>query len=524
MGEPFEVYPYSIEKLIAIFVEKSISNSDIIESKIHSLYFKEYFENLNTKTILVENDYTDKDFLEDYAAYYVRCFSDYKKKCTRLHFFRNDFSFQDFNTLLTQQNLTLKELFQQNYLGFIVVKPLPLTVLGRTCLATYSPEDGKERYFPVIRKYDVYLFGLHLTVDSLGFQEQDNVVAACATSTLWSVFHQTGIFFHHKILSPVEITKAATKQLPIETRTFPNKGLSSQQMTQAILGVGLEPLLVNVINSEYHLKSYLYAYLRFGIPVIFGIELYGIGKNQYKQIGSHAVAVAGYRLENDRSPESEVENVRLVPSKISKIYVHDDQVGPFSRMVFDSTKIRVTENGIEKNLIALSTSWKTEDYPIGCVKAVPKILLVPLYHKIRIPFDVIHKTIRVFDSILEQLKGNIAILPYDKFCWDIYLTDVNKLKNEILNSKGYGGNYYKEILLENMPRFIWRATALQANKPIVDFLFDATDIEQGQYFILPIEYDKNFSFLLRRIFREDIFEKIPRSNPVWEIIHWFKET
>ena len=33
------------------------------------------------------------------------------------------------------------ETLQKNYLGFIVVKPLPSTVVGRTCLKTYD-DDG----------------------------------------------------------------------------------------------------------------------------------------------------------------------------------------------------------------------------------------------------------------------------------------------------------------------------------------------------------------------------------------------
>lgn len=147
-------------------------------------------------------------------------------------------------------NLSLKESLQQNYLGFIVVKPLPMTIIGRTCLVTYPKEGGKDRYFPIIRKYNVNLFGINLSVKSLAFQEQDNVVAACAASALWSVLHGTGILFQHSILSPGEITKEATKQLPIETRTFPNKGLSVEQMAHAIQSVNLDlSSSVSIIKS-----------------------------------------------------------------------------------------------------------------------------------------------------------------------------------------------------------------------------------------------------------------------------------
>src|SRR5262249_17736969 len=98
--------------------------------------------------------------------------------------------------------------------------PLPRTIVGRTCLKTY-PHDSR-RDFPITRDYEANLFGMPLRVESLAFQEQDSVAAACATSALWSAFHGTGKQFQHPIPSPVEISKAATAHLPLDTRTFPN--------------------------------------------------------------------------------------------------------------------------------------------------------------------------------------------------------------------------------------------------------------------------------------------------------------
>lgn len=520
---PLEIYPYSIEELLEIFAAKSKANSEQIKNKIHLIYFREYFENLNAKTILVENEYVDKDFLEDYASYYVRCFSEYKRKCTRLHFFRNEFDLDRFNALLMKEDLSLKDSLQQNYLGFIVIKPLPLTIIGRTCLLTYPKESGEDRNFPIIRKYDVHLFGIHLSVESLAFQEQDNVVAACATSALWSVLHGTGILFQHSILSPGEITKAATKQLPIETRTFPNKGLSGEQMAHAIQSVDLEPLLLGINNNAYNLKSSIYAYLRFGIPLILGIDLYDASGSTPNYLGKHAVAVSGYRLEADQPPNDEDENLELVSSKINKIYVHDDQVGPFSRMVLDNQKIELVENDSMKSFISMSTSWKTEEIKMGNIRAIPRIILVPLYHKIRIPFETVHETIKYFNAVIERIDEEVPILGNEKIEWDIYLTDVSKIKSEIFNSEQYAGKYFKKILLKNMPRFIWRATALLKQNLLIDFLFDATDIEQGEYFIFAIEYNKDFSSILREIFREDIFENALKNTTAWKIIQWFRE-
>ena len=68
------------------------------------------------------------------------------------------------------------------YLGFIVVKPLHTNPIGRTCLRTY-PESNNRKY-PVLQTYEVGLYGHSLSVTSLAFQEQDRVVAACATSAI----------------------------------------------------------------------------------------------------------------------------------------------------------------------------------------------------------------------------------------------------------------------------------------------------------------------------------------------------
>lgn len=522
MEKPFEIFPYSIEKLIEIFAEKAGASQELIIDKIHTIYFQEYFQHLRTQTIIVENDYIDRDFLEDFSAYYVRCFADYKRKCTRLHFFKNKFGYDEYNAFLEKRHKALNNWLQENYLGFLVVKPLPQTVIGRTCLKTYSTEPEANRNFPIVREYEVNLFGCPLKVKTLAFQEQDTVLAACATSSLWSVFHGTGVLFHHRILSPVEITKAATRQLPIETRTFPNRGLSVEQMAHAIQDVDLEPFLVEIKNEEYILKSYIYAYLKFGIPVILGVNLYIVANNNsLKYIGKHAVAVTGYRMERERLASNNHEKFQLVSSRMSKIYAHDDQVGPFARMLFDGQKISLPETESKQALISMSTSWKVQGAEIGDIRAVPLILLIPLYHKIRIPLGNVYETEGVLNAILANLSENKK-LPIGKFEWDISLTSVNKFKSELF-SRGDGHNNFKHILLKSMPHFIWRATALNKGKFVIDLLFDATDIEQGRFFICAVEYDRDLFLIMREILKEKFFDEVLKRTSCWKIIQWFRE-
>ena len=170
-----EVIPYSIDNLVRLFADTSGTPEEETEQKLHSMYFREYFDELQAKTNVVERNYVDHDFLEDYAKYYVKCFSEYKRFCTRLHFFSLDFSSEDAGSLFLGEDVPISfSGLKESYLGFIIAKPIPRTFVGRTCLSCYPPEDGR-RYYPATRSYDAHLFGLTLRVDSLAFQEQDTV-------------------------------------------------------------------------------------------------------------------------------------------------------------------------------------------------------------------------------------------------------------------------------------------------------------------------------------------------------------
>jgi len=267
----FHIFDYSITNLKALFQKYSKTPAQNLSAKIHLTYFEEYFKVLDAKTILVEFPYVDHDYLEDFSAYYVKCFKEYDRFCTRLHFFSIPFSDEDFSKLLTTENPHIdKETLNKAYLGFIVVKPIPLTFIGRTCLKTYPFCGG--RNYPFRHEYHVNLFGLNLFVKSLAYQEQDSVVAACASTAIWTAFQATAFLFQHSVPTPVEITKAAVKFSPLSNRHFPNKGLSEEQMAQAIRDVGLEPYLIST-SEAYIIKASVYAYQKAGIPLVLGIEL-----------------------------------------------------------------------------------------------------------------------------------------------------------------------------------------------------------------------------------------------------------
>lgn len=528
---PFTVEAFTVRRLIELLSEKSLAFPAVVQQKLHCTYFKNYFGRIRPATLVVEDKYIDQDYLEDHAGFYDRCFHRYKRKCTRIHFFRTLFSEDDLRQLLRgcQGSISLKRL-QRSYLGFVVIKPLPKGIVGRTCLVTY-PSLARRRNYPIVRTYNVSLFGLNLPIDSLAFQEQDSVAAACATSALWSVLQGTGMLFGHATPSPVEITKgAAALTSEVVPRALPNKGLTSSQIIRAMVNVGLDPMCFSA-SIPWRLKATAYAYLKGKIPLLLTVALHDISKkkskrkyNYYKN--KHAVAITGFRLDDIAPIAVGKYGFKLRASKITKLYAHDDQVGPFARMVFDGKEIDVNEVDDPDNpkpLESMKTSWRGGDGIIGHTRALPEILFVPLYHKVRIDFDFVRKVALQFDSLLKQwliVKGQPSL--FHEVEWDIYLSHVNDLKEEIIDSPDLTQTAKERLALEALPKYVWRCILWKQNKRLLEMLIDATDIEGGKYFLRAFAYDPGFYLGVCIISADWARGYSVRRLPSWPILDWFR--
>ena len=483
----FSVLPYSIKTLIECFVSGSAGAShERIGGKLHRVYFEEYFKELGAKTIVVEEDYIDRDYLEDYAAYYDRCFQSYARRTLRLHFFDLAFDENYFGAAVTRERDCVEERdLQKGYLGFVVVKPLPLSVVGRTCLRTY-PWDNGRRHFPCLRTYHVNLFGMQLEVESLAYQEQDTVVAACATSALWSCLQGTGKLFQHPIPPPVEITNWAGEHMPesfaaASSRAFPIDGLTASQMAYAVRRVGLEPMVIGADN-RHQLNGLAYAFLRCRIPSVLVYALKEWQDGVLVEVGQHAVAVTGFSLDEQAPPLAhQVSGFQLRSTRIDKLYGHDDQVGPFARMVWSGGGDAEADGAEGLQVVELpqvhpsAQRWLKTSRP-GAVYAEVNFVLLPLYHKIRIPYSLIHDAVLELDKLVEKVRRNTSKVGRGE--WDIFLTTANDYKVSAREDYPRWGVDPAETLYSSLPRFMWRVLLRVGDQVELDFLFDATGIAQ----------------------------------------------
>lgn len=468
--ERFRVLAYSPSAIEQYLDEKSHKGKAQSRLRRHLEVLNAHLEALGSKTIVAENCYIDRDYLEDYAAYYARCFVPYDRTCVRLHFFKDQFDTSQFSEVLLKADQTAVGRLKDSYLGFIVIKPLPSTVVGRTCLR--PPPSSGDHIVPVTDGYDVSLFGISLHVDSLAFQEQDSDVAACATSALWSVLHATGKIFQHAIPSPAEITRLATSNSAAPDRAMPNNGLTPDQMCQAIRLVGLEASPTQVYTRPDLLRLIAASYLSAGIPLILIGSLYDSWPPKEKDenfVDVHAIALCGY---SEGKGGFQFYRSELITGFIA----HDDQIGPYIRFPFDATGEALTANyGPGKN------------YHLR-----PELLLVPLYHKIRVPPVRISEIIDLFDAhyLQEARKNNVLDGHYE---WTFVLNrgqHDGQIRSEIFRDKTLDPSIRLNLLTRNLPRFSWRAIASKNGKRSFELLFDATDLLQGELFLAIVPWDR----------------------------------
>lgn len=410
----------------------------------------------------IEENYVDRDFLIDYSNYYSRCHTDIGRFTTRIHFF--SVSASDLSLYLNDFTNGQK-ILQENYIGFIVLKPNKIGSIGKSLLRPY-PEKvlnnySDKRIINTLRKYEVNFFGYPLSIRTLAFQEQDSAVAACATTSVWTALSGLeNIFNNTRNKSPSEITALALKHCPIGYPQYPSRGLSIYQVCSVINHLGYEVSCHSISKDHLFTHTLLKAYIKYGIPIIAKIDLlhesctsnFSINdsnKDENADPSYHTAVITGYKEDSSTK-------------MIKELYLHDDQIGPFSRASL-----------IEGSCLELSNEWSDlGDF----VSARIEKLLIPLYHKIRLDY------FQVF-SLAKSIQD--TEIDFEDYNFEILLFDVNKYKFELrkyfekqflVNINGTDYN----ILYKSLPKYFWviRMYTHLSNKEVIsanyDIIIDAT--------------------------------------------------
>jgi hypothetical protein len=511
---PFEVIELkSFDDLSRILYPQDYALLNSQENS-HCWYFWHYYlseRGLSAKFAVIENDYISKDYLDSYRDYYASCFFPIERNCQRIHFFKADCDTNAFqksliNAILNNDTDTAANFWEKGYLGFIVVKPIPQFSIGFTALKHYNYDiDGSlykgSRNFWGVRKYDFNIFGQTISFETLPFQEQDTNLAACASIAIWIMLQIPSANNFIRLKSPGQITNDADLIANDGNRLFPNDGLVVNQMCTAITKSGLVTEYEEIgyyrevntnsgVKEEYFFNDFLLkllvrAYSSLQIPLILCIEVPEKDDDGEISFEGHAVAICGHEEADNQILDNDIQKMKTIffAERIKKLYVHDDDFGPFARMEFK-------DDGLAS---AWGTNLETGVYD-KAMPCRPESLIVSLYPEIRVRYSTVHNVVLIFDTIFKLSLDHTPL-----FEWDIRLQKHDKWKEEFKAAaiqNNLSDNYKLKVLTTQLPKYVWVANCKKEDTIICEILFDTTAMKNSMLAMNMVFYKADFEALV----------------------------
>ncbi|VVQ23579.1 hypothetical protein [Pseudomonas fluorescens] len=508
-----------------------------IFSKPQVLYLFKYLKELKAEGVLLEPEYIDREFLEDFSNYYVKRFGNNGYVCSRLHFFKCQISHKDMDEFLLGKpsaKLTAAWL-QENYLGFMVVKPMTKTFVGKTCLQVIGdPNLGAGVRKKIARRYSVSLFGIDLYVDSIAFQEQDKVVAACATTAVWTALHAFPGRDVRSVTSCSEITTAALNYADNSGNGFPNIELSNEQIQRAldVEGLRYHATKLKDLSADWF-AHYVTAHVDSNVPVIltgmvYGLER-GVGRRwDVEKKAGHAITMLGYDFrEGSRS-----------------IYMHDDRLGPYARAQIVSLKRLLGADTPQAMMDAwVLAIYKRSDSGVWEKRPheflLPEVSVALADKKARLAYTYAYKTAeRIKEEMDKWMTKLCAVLKIDKQPLNhaIQLVTVSEARQGILahDASSQVGNILEngpfrievgdqqierwsqekiKLLTSHIARWQWQIDFLWGDVRIFRILLDATDIPAGNAVSGIFIFDLIYGRISLGAFQELLAKPDPPEQP-----------
>lgn len=194
---------------------------------------------------LVERDYVDADYRDEFANFYAQTFRALPDRCERLHFFDQK---------------------RERYLGFTVLRPIHDRPVCRTLL---DPPTSMRKDVSCKSRVTASPYGFRFTVDGFPFISQDFQYGRCAHAAIWMI-----AYYHHLVNRTPryfmsDIVAAARTHQDI-WRTIPSQGLSFRQITAILHDLKLPAISYDLdkLPENESAASIAQRYLNSRLPVM----------------------------------------------------------------------------------------------------------------------------------------------------------------------------------------------------------------------------------------------------------------
>ena len=307
--------------------------------------------------------------------------------------------------------------YQEDYIGFIVIRPNRVTSIGRTVLDPQKIQNING--YICEAEYPVHILGAELIARGFPYISQDTDVTICAHAACWMLFR----YFSQRYTRYAEVWPYEVTQLTEDLssgRLVPSKGLTVWQITEMFSKFGFYPEIYfrEISKHDPIFNKLLYQYVESGLPVVAGLTKH-----------AHAITIIGHV--SDFSIE---EPVKTSDEYLTALIANDDNYMPYQAIRKDDPKP-----------IGHISDFKIEDIDF---------FVVPLYEKIHLSAEHV---MQISEAILTHRKLGIdacsRVLSLDQIITRTYLTSSKSYKK--IRRKDILPFGISKVYLEfSMPKFI----------------------------------------------------------------------
>ena len=403
-----------------------------------------------TKTFIIERNYVDREWREEYSLFYSTTFhEEIGKFATRIHLISEDVS-------------DVEDVEERNYLGYIVLRPdiVPLRVLKiilKPIKEFFGVRSGEEMYLCTCT-FTPHLGGREFKIETFPFYSQDSMVTVCAHASVWMVLYYLYKKFN---MNRPYLRNLVAHIPPYHGRVIPSEALDTEQIVLSLVSNGYAVSLKAFSPTESEsCVNRVEAYLESGLPTILLFD-------------DHAVVVAGHTL-NDGEERDWI--------------IYDDSGHHLKR--FEGTNqfaYRVEKEKIKRRIenssITLIGKILENSLGLEVVKdKTPNVLTVNIeFERLYFPIE------SVYDAIKRVFEEKLKIVPTKRV--RVLLVNSSRFKS-LCRKNGV-------LIFENvhMPHYIWLIEFYDDNNELTaEMIIDAAahkfDVRFGSCIMALWDYDQ----------------------------------
>jgi hypothetical protein len=381
------------------------------------------------RCVVCEPYYVCKDHANLHSFFYSKKFVPKSNHSARLHFFnRLDI---DKTTLVLQPRE-----YEQNYLGFSVIRPVAERCIGRTVIDPLKIRRGARKGFYVLRTpFKVRIFGPEFSVAGFPYTSQDSDAMLCGHTALWSICRYLSERYpKYRELLPYDLISMTRKEAG---RVVPHRGMGPEDYSAILSEFGTHPIILEMRERpekrEIHDGSFrdLCAYVESGVPLLASFR-------------GHAVTIIGHTLDWENPPV--IDDGWLIDHScfFDSLVSNDDNRFPYVRLPRDPHRTTETTSMGRKNG---TKRYFIEDLTQVVCPLPEKVFLTAAHAR-----NVCGQAVNLCRRKLEALAGG------GPFVTRLFFTNSAAFKRrrlETLKNRGQLAGVPFFVAQLHLPHFIW---------------------------------------------------------------------